>query len=127
MSHWASNATWLRQDTLFWLEKWRKDARHVVLEVSHVVLGFQRDMAATGHPLLAWKRAKKRPSRRVGGAPRRVGAPTRHGCGKTPSFSPEKGEKRPATSCWESVMSHWASNATWLSQRHLVSYEPVHR
>ena len=82
MSHWASNATWLRQDTLFWLEKWQKNARDVVLEERHVVLGLQRDMATAGHPLLAWKRAKRRPPRRVGRAPRRIGPPTRRGLAK---------------------------------------------
>ena len=78
-SHWASNATWLRRNTLFWLEKGRKDARDVVLEVIHVALDLQRDMAAAGNSLLAWEMAKRRPRRRVGRAPRRIGPPTRHG------------------------------------------------
>lgn len=126
-SHWNSNTTWLRQDTLFWLGKGRKIARHVVLEECHVALGFQRAMAAAGNSLLAWKRVKRRPPRRVGSEPRRIGSPTRHGCGRAPSFSSKKGGEMPATSCWESATSYWPSNATWLSQRHLVSYEPVHR
>ena len=53
-----------------------------MLEVSHVALGFQRDMAEAEHPLLARKRAKRRPRRRVGGAPRRIGPPTRRGAAK---------------------------------------------
>ena len=94
-SHWVSNATWLRQVPHFQLEKGRKSARDVVLWERHVALGLQRAMAAAGHPLLARKMAKSRPPRRVGGAPRRIGPPTRHGCGKTPSFSSKKGKNRP--------------------------------
>ncbi|ESK64877.1 hypothetical protein GCWU000182_01810 [Abiotrophia defectiva ATCC 49176] len=36
-------------------------------------------MAEAELPLLAWKRAKKRPPRLIGEAPRRIGPPTRHG------------------------------------------------
>ena len=64
------------------LEKGRKDARHVALGVSHVVLGLQRDMAAAELSLLARKRAKSRPPRRVGREPRCIGAPTRRGSAK---------------------------------------------
>ena len=89
----------------------------------HVALGLQRDMAASSHPLLARKRAKSHPPRRIGSEPCRIGLPTRHGCGRLPSFSLEKGEKTPAMSCWWSATSHWTSNATWLRQDTLFSLE----
>ena len=68
-------------------------ARLVALVERHVALGFQRDVVEARNSLLAWKRAKKRPPRRVGGAPRRIGRSTRHGWGRTPSFSSKKVEK----------------------------------
>ena len=81
-------------------QKMAKSARHVVLGVSHVALGFQRDMAKAVRPLLTQKMAKKRPPRRVGREPRRIGAPIRHGCGRKLPFSLKNGERAPATSCW---------------------------
>lgn len=88
--------------------------RHVALGECHVAMGLQHDVVEAMNLVFARKRSKNRAPRRIGGARCRDGAPTRRGCGQELVFREEKESKVGATSHWESAMSCWGSNATWL-------------
>ena len=119
MSRWASNTTWLQPKGAKTAQKGARRARHVALGPRHVALALQRDVARAPRVRIPSKGSKTSAPRRIGSPPCRVGPPTRRGSSPEGPNPLEKEQNERTTSHWESAMSRWTSNTTWLPHARL--------
>ncbi len=114
MSCWASNATWLEPKGAETPQKGVKRALHVALEVRHVAMGLQYDVARAPRVQIPSKGSKTSAPRRIGTPPCRIGPLTRRGSSPEGPNPLEREQNERSTSHWDPAMSYWASNTTWL-------------